>query len=308
MILVQEGKLDLDAPVVSYLPWWSRGDARKQRVTVRQLLLHRAGLPAFRQWFFDIRGVQAYKDAVADEPLEHDPGTTTVYSDIGAMTLGWIVEQVSGQPLDAFLEDRVFGPLGMRETMYRPAPNLLPRIAATELDTVWRKKLVWGSVHDENADAMGGVSGHAGLFSDAVDLSVFARMMLNGGSAPACNPTTDTGEPCPVARAQPVPLLQPDVVQEFTTRHDDSSSRALGWDTPSGASSAGDYFTSRAYGHTGFTGTSIWLDPELDLWVVLLTNRVHPTRDNEKHVALRRAVHDAAALAITDRTIERRSP
>jgi CubicO group peptidase (beta-lactamase class C family) len=167
---------------------------------------------------------------------------------------------------------------------------------------------VWGTVHDENADAMGGVAGHAGLFSTVVDLSVFARMMLNGGVAPACTPTGTAGEPCPVARTEDVPLLAPDVVRAFTARYDGSSSRALGWDTPEGRSSAGDYFTSRAYGHTGFTGTSIWIDPELDLWVVLLTNRVHPTRDNQKHVALRRAVHDAAALAVTDLTVEPRGP
>jgi beta-N-acetylhexosaminidase len=306
MLLVQDGSVDIDAPVVSYLPWWSRGDPRKERVTVRQLLLHRAGLPAFERWFLEIEGEQAYKDAVADEPLESDPGTTTVYSDIGAMTLGWIVEQVSGQSLDAFLRDRVWEPLGMRETRYRPTSSLLSRIAATELDTTWRRELVWGTVHDENAAAMGGVAGHAGLFSTAVDLSVFARMMLNGGVAPACLPSSEDGEPCPVARPQAVRLLDPQLVSAFTSRYDGTASRALGWDTPDGRSSAGDYFTSSAFGHTGFTGTSIWIDPELDLWVVLLTNRVHPTRENQKIVALRRAVHDAAALAITDRTVEPR--
>jgi CubicO group peptidase (beta-lactamase class C family) len=153
-------------------------------------------------------------------------------------------------------------------------------------------------VHDENADAAGGVAGHAGLFGSALDLSVFARMMLNNGVAPACLPPGDGGEPCPVLRAEPVPLLDPGVLAEFTTRYDGTSSRALGWDTPSGASSAGDHLSGRAFGHTGFTGTSIWIDPELDLWVVLLTNRVHPSRANQKHVALRRAVHDAVALAI----------
>jgi CubicO group peptidase (beta-lactamase class C family) len=155
---------------------------------------------------------------------------------------------------------------------------------------------------------MGGVAGHAGLFSTAVDLSVFARAMLNGGAAPACSPTTADGEPCPVARLGEVELVPADVVAAFTARYDGTSSRALGWDTPEGRSSAGDYFTDRAFGHTGFTGTSIWIDPDLDLWVVLLTNRVHPTRENQRHVALRRAVHDAAALAITDRDVELRRP
>jgi CubicO group peptidase (beta-lactamase class C family) len=308
MILVQEGRLDLDARVVEYLPWWSRGDARKETVTVRQLLLHRTGLPAFRAWFGDHAGVQAYKDAAADEPLETDPGTATLYSDIGIMTLAWIMEEVTGRSLDAFLHERVWSPLGMLDTRYRPDPSLKPRIAATELDTTWRKEMVWGRVHDENADAVGGVAGHAGLFSTAVDLSVFARMMLGGGVTPACVPGEVRGEPCPVARPSEVRLLDAGVLGSFTRRYDASSSRGLGWDTPSQGSSAGDYLTSSAFGHTGFTGTSIWMDPELDLWVVLLTNRVHPTRDNQKHVPLRRAVADAAALAIIDQPVRRREP
>ena len=298
MLLVQEGRLDLDAPVVTYLPWWSRGDTRKADVTVRHLLLHRAGLPAFRQWFFDLQGVDAYKDAAADEPLEATPGATTIYSDIGAMTLAWIVEEIAGQALDDFLDERVFEPLGMDETGFLPGNALLPRIAATELDTLWRRELVWGRVHDENADAMGGVAGHAGLFSTVLDLSVFARVLLNAGVAPACAPPGDGGEPCPALRTEPVLLLEPEVMAQFTSRYDATSSRALGWDTPSGNSSAGEHFSESAFGHTGFTGTSLWLDPELDLWVVLLTNRVHPSRANQKHVALRRAVHDAVALSI----------
>jgi beta-N-acetylhexosaminidase len=308
IILVGEGRLNLDARVVEYLPWWSRGDKRKETVTVRQLLLHRTGLPAFRPWYTDHVGVEAYKQAAGDEPLEVDPGTRTLYSDIGIMTLSWIMEGITGQPQDVFLKDRVFGPLGMLDTRYRPDPSLKPRIAATELDTTWRKEMVWGRVHDENADAMGGVAGHAGLFSTAVDLSVFARMMLAKGVAPACVPGEVPGEPCPVARPAEVRLLDRDVLASFTRRFDAYSSRGLGWDTPTEGSSSGDYLTASAFGHTGFTGTSIWMDPELDLWVVLLTNRVHPTRDNQKHVPLRRAVADAAALAITDMPIRRREP
>jgi CubicO group peptidase (beta-lactamase class C family) len=133
-------------------------------------------------------------------------------------------------------------------------------------------------------------------------------MMLNGGVSPACRPEEVAGEPCPVARASAQRLVERDVLEMFTTRFDESSSRALGWDTPSARSSGGDYVTSDAYGHTGYTGTSIWLDPELDLWVVLLTNRVHPTRENQKHIPMRRAVHDAAVLAITDQPIRKRAP
>lgn len=307
MMLVDEGRLHLDDKVVRYLPWWSRGDARKKQVTVRQLLLHRAGLPAYRKWYVDHAGVQAYKDAMADQPLEYDPGTKTVYSDLGFMTLGWIVEKVTGEPLDRFLARRVFGPLGMHDTLFRPDSSLRSRIAATELDTLWRHKLVWGKVDDENADAMGGVAGHAGLFSTAADLSVFATMMLSGGSMPACTPGRVPGEPCPAARQRPVHLFDPATVRRFTHRWDDQSSRALGWDTPSGVSSAGDYLSASAYGHTGFTGTSIWIDPHLDLFVILLTNRVHPTRANEKHLALRRAIADAAALAVTDQPVPKRA-
>jgi beta-glucosidase-like glycosyl hydrolase/CubicO group peptidase (beta-lactamase class C family) len=303
MLLVQEGQVDLDAPVVSYLAEWARGDARKTAVTVRDLLLHRAGLPPFRRWFFDLEGTAAYRSAVADEPLERAPGEATVYSDMGPMSLAWIVEEVAGRTLDDFLQERVWGPLGMSETMYRPDPELLTRIAATEEDRVWRNGLVWGRVHDENADAMGGVAGHAGLFSTALDLSVFAHMMLNLGTAPACAPGGVVGEPCPVRRPAPVQLLPEDMVERFTRRFDGTSSRALGWDTPDGRSSAGDFFTTSAFGHTGYTGTSLWIDPELDLWVVLLTNRVHPSRENQRHVPLRSAVHDAAALAVTDRPV-----
>ena len=306
MMLVGEGTLDLDATVVSYLPWWSRGDERKEEVTVRQLILHRSGLTPFRTWYFDIEGMDAYKGAAADEALEYEPGTSTAYSDIGIITLAWIIEEVSGRPLDALLQERLWEPLGMLETRYRPESVLLPRIAATEIDTIWRNELVWGRVHDENADAMGGVAGHAGIFSTAVDLSVFARMMLNRGVSPGCTPDGEPGEPCPVRRNGPRQLVDADVLDSFTTRYDETSSRALGWDTPSERSSGGDYLTAEAFGHTGYTGTSIWMDPELDLWVVLLTNRVHPTRANQKHVPLRRAVHDAAALSITDRSVEMR--
>lgn len=308
MQLVGDGLVELDAPVVRYLPWWSRGDPRKEEVTVRQLLLHRAGLIPFRRWFFELEGVRAYREAAAAEALEYEPGSRTAYSDIGVMTLAWLVEEVSGRALDAYLEERVFGPLGMEDTGYRPDPSLKPRIAATEVDTVWRNELVWGRVHDENADAMGGVAGHAGLFSTAVDLSVFARTMLNGGTAPACRPGAVVGEPCPAPRPSPVRVVEPEVLEEFTTRHDQTSSRALGWDTPSEGSSGGDYITEEAFGHTGYTGTSIWMDPELDLWMVLLTNRVHPTRDNRKHVPLRRAVHDAAVQAIADQPVTKRRP
>lgn len=290
MILVDEGRLDLEAAVVDYLPWWDKGDPNKAEVTIRNLLLHRAGLPPFRRFYVDMEGRDAYESAIGGLPLEYMPGDRTVYSDIGSMTMAFVIEEVTGQGLDVFLEEKVWKPLGMVDTGFRPSTELLGRIAPTEVDTIFRGIHVHGVVHDENAYAIGGVAGHAGLFSTALDLSVFAQSFLDGGMS------------------EDVGIVSDSVLRLFTKRHDSSSSRALGWDTPSGRSSAGDYFTSSAFGHTGFTGTSIWIDPELDLFVVLLTNRVNPTRDQQKHIPLRRAVHDAVALAITDREVRRREP
>lgn len=300
MILVETGRLDLDAPVVDYLPWWSSGDPRKESVRVRHLLLHRAGLPPFRRFFLEMEGEEAYKQAIADLPLDYVPGDSTVYSDIGLMTLAFIVEEVTGTELDVFLENRVWGPLGMQDTGFRPDPALLARIAPTEVDTDFRFTHVHGVVHDENAFAIGGVAGHAGLFSSARDMAVLAQALIDGGAVGACSGEAGSGAPCSAVRPGPVRIAAPTSVELFTRRHDSTASRALGWDTPGRGSSSGDYFTDRAFGHTGFTGTSIWMDPELDLFVVLLTSRTNPTRDNSRHVPLRRAVHDAAALAITD--------
>jgi len=303
MILLDRGLLNLDDPVVRHLPWWSTGDPAKDRVTIRQLLTHTAGLPAFRRWFLEMEGREAYRRAIASEALEYEPGTRTVYSDIGVMTLALLVERITGTSLDRFLEDEVFRPLGMRDTGFNPDPSRLPRIAPTEVDTLWRGGVhVRGIVHDENADAYGGVSGHAGLFSTARDLAAFAQFMLDQGVALPCRPDL-RGSSCLSGGDGERRLIRGETVRDFTRRQAPESSRALGWDTPGDVSSAGDFFTRSAYGHTGFTGTSIWIDPELDLFVVLLTNRVSPTRDNGRHVPLRRAVHDLAARSITDRPV-----
>ena len=309
MMLVDEGRLDLDMPVVDYLPWWGGGDPAKRDVTVRHLLLHRAGLPPFRRFYLEMEGRDAYERAIGDLPLDYAPGTRTVYSDIGVMTLAFIIEELTGKGLDVFLEERMWDPLGMADTGFRPAAALRSRIAPTEVDSVFRGFHVHGEVHDENAYAIGGVAGHAGLFSTAADLSVAAQMLLNGGHVAGCAaPIRSDGTICAPGASGDVRLLSQATVRAFARRYDASASRGLGWDTPSGRSSAGDYFTSEAFGHTGYTGTSIWIDTELDLFVVLLTNRVNPTRENSKHVPLRRAVHDAAALAITDRDVRRRDP
>jgi len=306
MILAEAGRLELDAPVVSYLPWWSAGDPRKEKVTVRQLLLHRGGLPPFVRFYETVEGKEAFRDTIGGLALQTEPGDSTVYSDIGMMTVAFIVEKVTGMGLDAFLAQRVWEGLGMSDTGFNPDPALLPRIAPTEVDDYFRFTHVHGVVHDENAFAMGGVSGHAGLFSSARDMAVFAQTLLNGGVAPPCTGEPGTGVPCSTPRPGPVRIAAPTSVELFTRRHDTTASRALGWDTPSENSSSGDYLTERAFGHTGFTGTSLWVDPELDLFVVLLTSRTNPSRENEKHVPLRRAVHDAVAGAVADRPVEKR--
>ena len=300
MLLVQDGLLQLDAPVRQYLPEWG-GSPTKDSVTVHQLMTHQAGLPPFKPFWRTARDRAQFLAEIVALPLDYKPGSRMVYSDIGLILTGLIVERISGVALDEFLRERVFRPLGLRETMFNPlgqtlarvssaagGPSLLPRIAPTEIDTLFRKMHMHGRVHDENAFAIGGVSGHAGLFSSARDLAVFAQMMLNRGFY---------GGDRIIASA---------IIDQFRRRQNDFSSRAIGWDTPApcgNGTAAGDYFSAESIGHTGFTGTSLWIDYKRDLFVVLLTNRVNPGRANQKHVPLRRAVHDAAIQAITDEAV-----
>jgi CubicO group peptidase (beta-lactamase class C family) len=307
MILAEAGRLRLDAPVVSYLPWWSAGDPRKDEVTVRPLLLHRGGLPPFIKFFEAAEGRQEFQDTIGGLALRYTPGDSTVYSDIGLITVAFIVEEVTGMGLEEFMARRVWDPLGMQDTGFNPDPALRPRIAPTEVDDYYRFTHVHGVVHDENAYALGGVAGHAGLLSSARDLAVFAQALLGGGVAPPCTGEARAGVPCSAPRSGAVRIAAPTSVELFTRRHDDTASRALGWDTPAEGSSSGDYLSERAFGHTGFTGTSFWVDPELDIFVVLLTSRTNPTRDNGKHVPLRRAVHDAVARAVADQVVEKRT-
>jgi CubicO group peptidase (beta-lactamase class C family) len=266
MLMVEAGRLDLDRRVAEYLPEW-KGSPEKMAVTVRHLLRHNAGLPAFLPLYRDTRGREQYLARIGETELEYTPGTRTIYSDLGLILTGLIVERISGHTVDRLLAERVFGPLGMHDTGYNPMhwpappadaetwapfapvppaspepagepPALLARIAPTEVDTVFRMRHIHGVVHDENAYAIGGVSGHAGLFSSARDLARFAQMMLDGGFLEGRR------------------ILRPGTVARFTARQDSASSRALGWDTPSRMSSAGDYFSPVSFGHTGFTGTT----------------------------------------------------
>lgn len=301
MLLQQDGRLDIDRPVSQYLPEFNAPD--KAAITVRMLLEHRGGLEAGADLWKDTRGRAAYLQKINARPLVYAPGDSSIYSDWDFVLLGLIVESLSGQPLDRFLQDRVWGPLGMKDTGYNPlAPGLAPlpadtdctaalaqatpqrlaRIAPTEVDQEYRHVHLRGIVHDPNACALGGVSGHAGLFSSSRDLAVFAQMLLNYGEYDG------------------VRILKPEEVAVWTARQRPGSSRTLGWDTPSDHSTSGRFFGPRAFGHTGYTGTSIWLDPERGLFVVLLTNRVNPTSRNNRHEALRRAVADAVQAGIVD--------
>jgi CubicO group peptidase (beta-lactamase class C family) len=273
MILVDEGKLDLRKPVSAFIPSF-RGGA-KDKVTVENLLTHSSGLEGWAPLYKEAQGKADLVAKAAAMDLAYEPGSKSVYSDLGFILLGEILERVAGEPLDAFVTRRVFEPLGMTATMFCPARDLVSCIPPTERDA-WRGRLVHGEVHDENAYAAGGKAPHSGLFSTAGDLARFAQMLLDGGVY---------DHKRIVSRA---------TIERFTRRSDvPDSARAYGWQTPSPNSSAGDMLSARAFGHTGFTGTSMWIDPERKLFVILLTNRVHPTRENDAIRQVRRQVAEA---------------
>jgi CubicO group peptidase (beta-lactamase class C family) len=275
--LVGLGKLDIEAPVQRYLPTW-RGQWKDQ-VRVSHLLTHSAGLPAWRPLYKEAESAPEARALVLSTPLETPPGLRMLYSDLGAILLGEIVARVGGMPLDEYVERHIFAPLGMRETLYRPSPSLRDRVAPTEFDP-WRQRKVRGEVHDENAFRLGGVSAHAGLFSTGADLVRFARMYLNYGMLDG------------------VRVLDSATVVTITARYDSTlSHRALGWETANGANSGGNRLSRRAFGHTGFTGTSMWIDPVHDLFVILLSNRVNPTRENRRIGGVRIALADAVVNA-----------
>jgi len=278
MMLVDKGKLEMSSPVSAFLPGFKGG--LKEKVTVWHLLTHSSGIDWWAPLFKEVHGRKAYVERIQAMDLKYEPGTKSVYSDLGVILLGEILERVGGEPLDVMARRSLFEPLGMKDTTYRPGPDLLERIAPTEQDP-WRGRLIRGEVHDENAAALGGIAPHAGLFSTAGDLARFAQMLLNGG-------VYDHRR-----------LVSRQTVELFTQRAGvPASSRALGWDTPSEGSSGGTLLSASSFGHTGFTGTSLWVDPQRELFVILLTNRVHPTRENNLIREVRPAVMDAVIAAI----------
>ena len=280
--LTEQNALDLDSPVQRYLPGWT--GPGKDRVTIRHLLTHTSGLPAFRPYDQQTKDPDSLASLLFNTELERAPGERMVYSDIGAFVLGRVIERVGGERLDILAETRIFRPLRLRHTMFRPPTHLRSRIAPTEIDTL-RGGLVRGVVHDERAYYLGGVAAHAGLFGSASDLTRFAVMMLRGGALDG------------------VRILHEETVARFTRYADSSTTnRALGWQKPEHAGMrdrvpssawAGSGMTSSAFGHTGFTGTSIAIDPALDVFIILLSNRVNPTRNNPRITPVRRALADA---------------
>jgi CubicO group peptidase (beta-lactamase class C family) len=287
MQLVSQHKVDLDAPVQRYFPDWT--GPNKERVTVRHLLTHTSGLPAFKAYDEITHDPDSLAKLMFATPLDTLPGVRMVYSDIGAYMAGRILEKVSGETLDAYVHNHVFEPAGMHETMYKPPASLLPRIAPTEVDPR-RGGLVRGKVHDERAYYLGGVSAHAGIFSSAHDLARFAQMYLNDG-------VIDGTRILPAAE-----------IKLFTAYVDSTfSNRGIGWQKPDlpgmkfttpSAAWAGQYMSHQAFGHTGFTGTSIGIDPPNDIFIILLSNRVNPTRANNKITAVRRQLADAVMSTV----------
>jgi serine-type D-Ala-D-Ala carboxypeptidase len=291
MLLVQDGALDLDRPLAAYLPEW-RGIEDRARMTTRHLLSHTSGLPAGGPLAGAGGNRSRVIEAMAALPLSAPPGRRHEYSDYGMILLGALVERLAGERLDTFLERRVFEPLGLEDTGFNPlewgtasafrfvaaVSPLGTRIAPTEWTA--QRGHIHGVVHDPVAFRLGGVTGHAGLFGSARDMALYADMLLADG------------------RSGERQILETGLVRSFTQRNGTDARFALGWELARPANSTGGFFPSAAFGHTGFTGTSMWLDPERELYIVLLTNRLNPNSREQRHLKLRRDVHEALARSV----------
>lgn len=283
MLLLERGRLDLDSPVAVFVAEFvsltpASQPAERRAVTMRMLLAHSSGLPAYVKLFETARTRDELLRAAYATPLLAKPGSKADYSDIGFILLGEILERLAGKSLDVFAQTEIFTPLGMTRTCFNPTDNWKPAIPPTEDDRTFRHRIIQGEVNDENASVMGGVAGHAGLFAPAIDVARFAECMLRGG----------------------LPILQPATVELFTRPEASppGTSRALGWDTPSHPSSSGAHLSPRSFGHLGYTGTSLWIDPDRQLSVTLLTNRTWPDRSSQAIKQVRPLVHDAIVEAL----------
>jgi CubicO group peptidase (beta-lactamase class C family) len=286
MLLYERGRLSLDEPLLTTLPEFGTLASQEQRawrarVTLRMLLAHSSGMPAYEKLFQRAGSREELLRAALTTPLVSEPGTRAEYSDIGFILLGAILERKARASLDAYAEAKIFQPLGMSHTLFNPVQALRGQIPPTEDDRNFRKRVVQGEVNDENAYVMGGVAGHAGLFAPATDVAQFAECMLRGGAL----------------------VFKQETVQMFTRRESSppGTTRALGWDTPSRPeSSSGRLFSERSFGHLGFTGTSLWIDPERKLSVTFLTNRTWPDRKSQLIREVRPRVHDAIVEALEE--------
>jgi serine-type D-Ala-D-Ala carboxypeptidase len=282
MILYERGLLDLETPVVAIVPEFSGDDRRRGEITLRMLLVHSSGLPAYEKLFLKADTKEKLFSAAFTMPLATDPGTKAEYSDIGFIILGVALERIADESLDSFCQREVFGPLGMARTAFNPPASWRDFIVPTVDDRTFRNRMIQGEVQDENASVLGGVAGQAGLFATAEDIATFANAMLNGGQ----------------------PILRRSTLDLFTQLESApaGTSRALGWDTPSSPSQSGKYFSARSFGHLGYTGTSLWIDPERQLSITLLTNRTWPDCANQTIKEVRPRFHDAIIEALESGT------
>ena len=286
MLLYDRGILDLETPLGEILPGFVIGRAPgsgKERVTLRMLLAHSSGLPAYARLFEEHTASNQLLRACLQMPLEAAPGTRADYSDIGFILLGKALEVLAGDYLSRFCPREIFAPLELTSTYFCPPTSMRQQIPPTVNDTTFRKRIIQGEVHDEHAFVLGGCAGHAGLFSNALDVLRFAACILAEGRS-----------------SNGTQLFNPATVRLFATRQSEppGTSRALGWDTPTAPSSSGKYFSPSSIGHLGYTGTSLWIDPERELAVVLLTNRTWPDRENKAIQIVRPAFHDAVFVGL----------
>lgn len=283
MILYERGLLDLEASIAGVVPEFladscGEPDARRRDVTFHMLLAHCSGLPAYEKLFLKAHSPDELLRAAFTTSLSSDPGTRAEYSDIGFIVLGAALERVANEALDTFCQREIFNPLSLINTGFNPPTSARPKIPPTADDRTFRKRIIQGEVQDENASVLGGVAGHAGLFSTAGDLTRLAHALLRSD--------------CPILRSETIAL--------FTGREASpaDTSRALGWDTPSNPSQSGRYFGSKSFGHLGYTGTSLWIDPERRLSITLLTNRTWPDCANQAIKQVRPTVHDTVVEAL----------
>ena len=285
MLLYDKGKLDLDQKVAGILPGFSANG--KENVTFRHLLTHSSGLPAWNPLFKNtdnpekINSSDEMVEKLLNLPLQQPAGEKTVYSCMGFITLGKAIEKITGKNLDEYVVENIYKPLGMNHTFYNPDEKYYSQIAPTEIDST-RGGVLQGKTHDENGYYLNGISGNAGLFSTAEDIAIFCQMMLNKG--------THNG----------VKIFKPETVELFTKLHQvgENQSRGLGWQKPTGENSAGKYFSPASFGHTGYTGTALWIDPEKQLFGIFLTNRVYPSRNRHNLYKFRSKVFDKLQKAL----------